>query len=197
MSVHLPERKKTICKSITTQFNYKLYILCKELSMPIIKYFGEMFHERTKHFLSCFRGKQAIPESPDHSLYATISVLCPCVLGPLLHSALYFWKTKTKIMHPHCFSCSELPFKGNQQLLLTPYGNRGIQFSPGCAGVGQQGQDQEEPLQGKCVSQPCGSHHAFTVHPPLSDALGGSFHGVVKLCYLPYNYCTKGASKSY
>lgn len=46
MSVHLPERKKTICKSITIQFNYKLYVLCKELSMPIIKYFGEMFHER-------------------------------------------------------------------------------------------------------------------------------------------------------
>lgn len=114
MSVHLPERKKTICKSITIQFNYKLYILCKELSMPITKYFGEMFHEKN------VRGKQAIPESPDHSLYATIPVLCPCVLESLLHSALYFLKTKTKTMHPHVFSCSELPFKGNQQLLLTP-----------------------------------------------------------------------------
>lgn len=82
--------------------------------MPITKYFGEMFHEKN------VRGKQAIPESPDHSLYATIPVLCPCVLESLLHSALYFLKTKTKTMHPHVFSCSELPFKGNQQLLLTP-----------------------------------------------------------------------------
>lgn len=56
---------------------------------------------------------------------------------------------------------------------------------------------QEEPLQGKCVSQPCGFHYAFTDHPYLSHSLVESFHGVVKLCYLPYNYCIKGASKSY
>lgn len=40
-----------------------------------------------------------------HRLYATIPVLCPCLLRPLLHSALYFLENKNR---KYASSCIQL-----------------------------------------------------------------------------------------
>lgn len=191
ISVHLPERKNLYANPSLYNLiiNFKFYVR----SIPIIKYFGEMSQERTLRksvlslslqFIVCTLQFQfCAPVYQDH---------CFKVLST-------FRKQKQKqklciLMYSGAQSC---PSKEPAASVNTVWKLRHPVQSWVCVGWQAGARAQEEPLQGKCASQPCGIHHAFTDHPHLSDSLVESSHGVVKLCYLPYNYCTKGGSKSY